>query len=411
MRVKNLKYIIFILSLSYLHSMEFKVASYNVENLFDMQYNGTEYKEYIPNKHNWTQSILNQKLTNISEVICEIDADIIALQEIENRNALKLLQNSLKSFGCNYKYGAITHNKRTAIEVALLSKIPIQTHNDIVVSKKLKIRNILEVKFLIDNNPLYIFVNHWSSKRSLSNQSKRLASAEALSRRVNSLPNGSEYIILGDFNCNYNSYDIAYILKTVKKNGEMVRECNLNISTRYNLWLEEPIYKRWSYNFYGKKEGIDAIIIPYTLFNGRGIDYINNSFSIFKRDYLFHKRGYIFRWEYKKGRHRGVGYSDHLAISAKFSTNDYKKENCNIELGSIGELFQKTIHLPMMLKDVEVVSKFKNGLYIKDNSTDRKIAIFGIDKQLIVGKTYNMVVYKRILYNNRYEITDFSIIH
>jgi len=409
LRVKNLKYIIFILSLSYLHSMEFKVASYNVENLFDMQYNGTEYKEYIPNKHNWTQSILNQKLTNISEVICEIDADIIALQEIENRNALKLLQNSLKSFGCNYKYGAITNNKRTAIEVALLSKIPIQTHNDIVVSKKLKIRNILEVKFLIDNNPLYIFVNHWSSKRSLSNQSKRLASAEALNRRVNSLPNGSEYIILGDFNCNYNSYDIAYILKTVKKNREMVRECNLDISTRYNLWLEEPIYKRWSYNFYGKKDGIDAIIIPYTLFNGRGIDYINNSFSIFKRDYLFHKRGYIFRWEYKKGRHRGVGYSDHLAISAKFSTNDYKKENCKIELGSIGELFQKTIHLPMILRDVKVVGKFKNGLYIKDSSTDRKIAIFGIDKKLIVGKTYNMVVYKRILYNNKYEIVDFSL--
>ena len=42
--------------------MEFKVASYNVENLFDMQYNGTEYKEYIPNNENTLKynSIKNQ---------------------------------------------------------------------------------------------------------------------------------------------------------------------------------------------------------------------------------------------------------------------------------------------------------------------------------------------------------------
>ncbi|MCK4440689.1 MAG: hypothetical protein KAU90_01695, partial [Sulfurovaceae bacterium] len=71
MRIESLKYLLFLFS--FLYATEIKVASYNVENLFNISYDGTEYKEYIPNTHNWTKSILNKKLTNISEVICDID--------------------------------------------------------------------------------------------------------------------------------------------------------------------------------------------------------------------------------------------------------------------------------------------------------------------------------------------------
>ncbi len=388
---------------SFLHSTQLKIASYNIENLFDMYYNGTEYKEYIPNKHNWTKSILNKKLTNISEVICEIDADIIGLQEVENINALKLLQKSLKYYGCNYKYSAITHKSKSAIQIAVLSKIPIKSHKDIIVTKVLGVRNILEAKFIIDKNPLYLYINHWNSKR--SSISKRVLSAKALKRIILSLPESAEYIILGDFNTNYNNSKINSILNSVRK-------CNLlkDKFSLYNLWLEEPIYRRWSYNFYGKKEGIDAIFIPYSLIDGKGVDYINNSFSIFKKRYLFHKRGYILRWEYKKGRHKGVGYSDHLAISANFSTKAYIKENCKIKLGLIKKLLLDKVDLPIKLEQVKVIKKFKNGVYIEDNLSKEEIAIFGINKKLLLGEKYNIIVYKRKFYNGKYEITDYSII-
>ena len=73
-----------------LHAQDFKVASYNVENLFDLKHDGTEYREYIPNtKSNWNKKTYNIKLKNISKVINELDADIIALQEIESKKALK----------------------------------------------------------------------------------------------------------------------------------------------------------------------------------------------------------------------------------------------------------------------------------------------------------------------------------
>jgi len=57
---------LFILSLC---AQDFKIASYNVENIFDLKYDGTEYKEYIPNTNtNWNKKTYTIKLKNISKV-------------------------------------------------------------------------------------------------------------------------------------------------------------------------------------------------------------------------------------------------------------------------------------------------------------------------------------------------------
>jgi hypothetical protein len=376
---------------------ELKIASYNLENLFDMHFNGTEYREYIPNRANWTPSTLHKKLRNLSEVICEIDADIIGVQEIENRNALKLLQKSLKYYGCPYRYSAITQKSQTSVKVAILSRMEIKDSKSIFVKRG--IRDILEVKFEIDGNPLYIFVNHWSSKR--SPDSKRMVSALALKREILTLPEGSEYIILGDFNSNY-SESVNGVLNSLK-----VRECKLAEGEfiHYNLWLELPIYQRWSYNFYGKKQGLDSIYIPYSLIDGKGIEYLNNSFGVFKRNYLFHKKkGYILRWVYRRGRHQGVGYSDHLPIFATLSTKPYVKENCHIKPASTEELLNSNLQLPVKLEGVKVTKLLKRGAIL-----DNKIKIFGMDRKLELGKLYNMVVYKRKLYKGEYEIVDFEL--
>jgi predicted extracellular nuclease len=287
----------------FLNAIQIKIASYNVENLFDMVNNGTEYTAYKPKKHNWTRTTLNKKLLNISETICDINADIIGLQEIENENILKLLQKSLRSTGCYYKYLAITHKKKSAIQVAVLSKIPITNAKEIVVNKKLKYRNILEVKFMIEDRPFFVYVNHWTSKNSA--ESKRILSAQVLKKRLDKLPKDMDYILLGDFNSDYNEYKhmevqhndthgktgINHILKTII-NHRLVNKNNIykDNGLHYNLWLELPNFQRWSHNFYGKKQGLDAIILPHSMFDGKGIDYNNNSFKVIKSPYLFHKK-------------------------------------------------------------------------------------------------------------------------
>jgi predicted extracellular nuclease len=87
---------------------ELKIATYNVENLFDLEKKGYKYKEYKPyTKSLWNKKNYKTKLNNIAKIIKDIDADIIALQEIHSLQALKDLsieaKPSKKKVGTDYK--------------------------------------------------------------------------------------------------------------------------------------------------------------------------------------------------------------------------------------------------------------------------------------------------------------------
>ena len=387
-----------------------------MENLFDFQNNGTEYSEYIPHKHNWTAKIFKKRLLNTAEVICDINADIIGLQEVENENVLKLLKQRLRKIGCFYKYHAITHKRNSAIQVALLSKIPITYTNEIVVNRKRRYRNILEAKFKVEGKPFYLFVNHWSSKE--FSESKRIVSAKALMRRLEKLPKKSEYILLGDFNDDYDAYlkerpsAINHVLKTINSKEKFFRINRLEATpfAHYNLWLEVPNYKRWSHNFYGEKEALDSILLPSTLFDGRGLEYLNHSFFVFKKSYLFHKKGYLFRWEMKKGRHQGRGYSDHLAIVALFSTSRaFQKEKKRVKVGTIEELHSAPFHFPLLLKNVTVIASSTNKVTIAQKNSNKRIALYGVEESMRLHQRYDIMVYGVKKYKGVYEIVDFEI--
>ncbi|CAA6826779.1 MAG: Unknown protein [uncultured Sulfurovum sp.] len=418
------KILLFLFLSLFLNATTLKIASYNVENLFDMENNGHEYDAYKPNKHNWTRENLKQKLQNVSEVICDVNADIIGLQEIENENVLKLLKKSLKNIGCYYKYHAISHKQNSAIQVALLSKVPIKNVKEISVNRKLKYRNILEAKFMIEDEALYVFVNHWSSKRSA--ESARSASAKALVQRLKDLDKASAYILLGDFNNDYDEYlqlaekhndtagqtGINHGLKTITKQEKFLRKEALVAGNffHYNLWLELPNYKRWSHNFYGNKQALDAILLPHTLFDGKGMEYVDKSFSVLKKRYLFHKKGYIFRWAYKKNRHQGKGYSDHLPVMAHFSTKKpFKQESKNPHVGSIDKLQGKAHGLPMLLKHVKVMTHEKNKVKIAQKASKKTMLIYGTEKSFQLGHVYDVMVYGCKNYEGEYEIIDFEI--
>lgn len=405
-----------------LNSTTLKIASYNVENLFDMKNNGVEYEEYLPNKHNWTRQNFEKKLLNIAEIICDIDADIIALQEIENKNVLKLLKRRLRTIGCYYKYDAITHKKHSAIQLATLSKIPISSVKEINVNKALKYRPILETKFLIDSKPFYVFNNHWASKH--SSESSRVLSAKRLKKRVLSLPKSSEYILLGDFNSDYNEYQhfsrklnntqglvgINHILKT-SNNQKLFKKQEISKLSfaHYNLWLDVPTFQRWSHDFYGKKQALDSMLLPSSLFDGKSLDYVNHSFKVFKPAYLFHKKGYVYRWQYKYGRHLGKGYSDHLPIVASFSTKAYHQEklSVNVKIGTISDLYQNP-KSSIMLKKVSVILKTKHHAIIKQHSKGRAIFIYGAES-LIQGHCYDLLVTRLKSHKGLREIINFSL--
>ncbi len=320
----------------------FKIASYNVQNLFDLHKDKTEYREYIPGTgFGWTKKTANIKYLNITRVLKDINADIISLQEVESVRAVVCLQTMLKSKGVVYPYFAIADLKTTPVKCALLSKFPILEKQEIAVSGALS-RNILKVNIDISGNNLIVYVNHWKSKK--GPESLRRKYANALKKEIDKLNTDADFILTGDFNSNYNEYftfinndrlnntnnitGINHILKTIKNNklvDEFVLLKQRSNKYLYNLWLEIPDKYRWTYNFFGRKSTPDHIILSKGLYDNKGVSYKDNSFNKFTSNYLFKNRG-VFNWKRAKrgrGKHLGIGYSDHLPIFALFTTSPF----------------------------------------------------------------------------------------
>lgn len=398
----------------------FKVATYNVENLFDAHYSGTEYSDYT-RKHNWTERIVDIKLNHTAEVICDLNADILGLQEIENDQVLRQLQKKLEEVGCAYPYMAATRKRETAIQLGLLSRYPLSSVKEIEVSSTPGVRSILEAVVAVQEHPLYLFVNHWKSRSRNGWESKRIVYAKALKRRLNTLPKGVEYILLGDFNTDYDAdlylekrindtrgkTGLHHILQTTEEKSRLFKEKY----THYTLWGELPLDERWNTKFYGKRGTPDHILFSQTMLDGKGIDYSNDTFGVFRRHYLFTKRGYINRWEYKKGKHRGRGYSDHLPLYAYFDTKPYKKERDvtilnKREVKSIEYLYTVAqLSHEVVLKDTVVIWKQRGNALIKQRPKGRGIFLYGCAYGLEQGRAYDLLVRGIKAYHGLKEIT------
>jgi endonuclease/exonuclease/phosphatase family metal-dependent hydrolase len=409
-----------------LFSVEFSIASYNVENLFDAKYQGSEYDDYTPGKHNWNERTAQIKLRNTAEVICDINSDIIGLQEIENRYVFDDLQKLLRVVGCEYKYSAITNKPFSSIQVALLSRYPIISHREIVVSPSPKVRNILEVELDIDSKPFSVFVNHWKSKSSGGKESARVRTATVLAKRIMQLNKDSEYVILGDLNSRYdapNSLELALddtngitaigdIMHTYKDSIPVskLQIIKLPKGYHYNLWNELQAGKRWSHSFKSQKSAIDHIIAPPGLFNRQGIEYKDNSFNVFAPRYLLGRYGGINRWKIKNGNHTGSGYSDHLPIVAFFTTKpfilDTKPKSLTAQKKSIEYLYEvEALQSDILLENATVIWAKKNIAVIKQTPNGRGIALYKCRKGLKVGNRYDIVVSDIKNYKGLKEIT------
>lgn len=326
------------ITLTFLGGTEVKIATYNVENLFDMNDDGTEYEQYIPNTSwGWTEEMHRIKLRNTAQVIKDMGADVIGLQEIESETVLKELKAELNRQGIYYPYYAFSRIKNTSVSVALLSKYPIKSALSHPVSASREFRDILEAKLDINGKTLRIFVNHWKSKS--GPESMRIQSAKVLKKRLDELDKDEPYVLLGDFNSHYEEYrtfvksrkhndtdgitGINHILKTIDEEGNPIlisslKECD---DCTYNLWYELPQEQRWSHEYRGGHEALDNMIISPSLADGKGVEYVQGSFEKFEAPYLFDK-GKPYRWQQSRKfpkHHLGEGYSDHLPIFAKFN--------------------------------------------------------------------------------------------
>lgn len=327
------------------------VMVYNVENLFDLVKNGSEYSSYIPGTHNWNHETYSIKLKNIASVITASNADIVALCEIENLNVCLALQKKLSYMKSRYRYYVVgDKSKKSSTCQAILSRFPVVNSSTLQIRQwnNFNFKGILEADVAIGSHSLKIFVVHWPSKR--HPESYRISAAQTLLKRLKQLPASTDYIVVGDLNSNYNEAEtffteklddtngrtaINHLLHTAKSpprsplvyitEADLKREGGSHV--HYNLWLELPERRRYSYRYKGRYNTLDNMLVSPSLYDREGVSYVDNSFSVFTWDGRLLFNGLPFRWQmvYKKGgrQHIGEGYSDHLPIMAKFTPQPF----------------------------------------------------------------------------------------
>ena len=395
-----------------LFSLEFTVASYNPENLFDLEKDGTEYEEYIPSYFDWNKKAFTTKLENTAKVIKDLNAEIVVLEEIENKNTLLQLMKKL-----GYGYFVFDKKEKSAVGLAIISKYPIVSKEVIDVDPKAeRERNILKAIIKIDNKTLTVYANHWRSKR--ASESKRVTYALALLNHLKQKGANDDYVIVGDLNSNYDEfitfkYDktlndtsgitgINQVLNTIIEGNFVTKESILNHSqiVHFNPWLELPKNERFSLKFKNENGTPDNILLSKNLFDNKEISYLPNSFKVFKPSYLFDKNGKINRWNKK----RKEGFSDHLPIIAKFTTVTSKTKEVNKAkepqkttskktISFIKDLYEiSTLNETIELSNVLVTYKTGKLAVIKGANNDRSIQYYNNENELEAGYFYDIEV-------------------
>ena len=184
------------------------VATYNVENytLADRMVEDMHRKEYPKPE---------AEKAALRAVIRQIDADVLALQEIGGEPFLNELQRDLKHDGMDYPYRAVLQADDQDRMIAVLSKQPlaaVKKHTDLTFKyfdgvSKVK-RGLLEVHFATTGGEVALFVVHLKSRYTERPDDpnaalQRAGEATAIRDRVLTLfpePATARFLIAGDFN-------------------------------------------------------------------------------------------------------------------------------------------------------------------------------------------------------------------
>jgi len=310
----------------------FRLAFYNVENLFDTEDDSLiRDEEFLPGGDRfWTYQRYQQKLQHISTVIAAIGGwnppDIVGLCEVENRKVLEDLCNRSSLSALNYK---IIHKESPdlrGIDVALLYQAK---YFNPIGYKALKVifpqnpglttRDILYVCGQVrHNDTIHVFINHWPSRTAgqMESEGNRIQAALTLRKEIDSLFNlytRPKIVIMGDFNDYPDNVSITDVLKA-RSSFEKFENHEL-----YNLsaFIVQSTHLG-SHKFEGEWGILDQIIVSGAFLNAEvGLYTRKEDAHIFNADFLLEdddafagKRNFR---TYSGFKYQG-GYSDHLPV-------------------------------------------------------------------------------------------------
>ena len=306
------------------------IAFYNLENLFDT-HNDTLIRddERTPEgADRWSDTRLKRKLKNLSSVLSEIGGeiranppDIIGVCEVENRKVLEDLVGEPALIP--YDYGIIHRDSpdHRGIDVALLYRkgrfFPLEVKSFRLILHDAEgirkyTRDQLVVSGLLDQEEIYLLVNHWPSRAGAALQSRLYRKEAALRQRflVDSIlyrNPGAKIISMGDFNDNPTDPSMRILCKGRSPKGDLYNP----MEKLFRKGTGSLAYRdRWNL--------FDQILFSKSLINPSAGNYGLWRTRVFQPSYLKTRegryRGYPFR-TYAGGRYQG-GFSDHFPVYA-----------------------------------------------------------------------------------------------
>jgi predicted extracellular nuclease len=256
----------------------YRVAFYNLENLFDYEDDTTlNDEEYLPESmRNWTAYRYREKLHRMAKAVLSIGEweapAVVGVCEVENKRVLQDLVATEVLRKLNYGVVHFESPDRRGIDVGLLYRKDVV---DTLYARAIEVsmpenpsfttRDILHVKASLGEDTLHFFVNHWPSRYGGQQQSepRRLAAAAVLRQVVDSLlllKPSSKIIVMGDLNDTPANKSVEEVLGAGKK-------ANPSGKTLQNLMLNLPA-NAGSHRYRGEWSYLDQLIVSAALCKG-----------------------------------------------------------------------------------------------------------------------------------------------
>ncbi len=307
------------------------VGFYNLENLFDTINDPDKNDEdFLPDgSYHYTGKVYLDKLDHLAEVLSQIGTDItpdglsiIGHAEIENESVLRDLYNHPLLKNRNYKIVHFDSPDIRGVDVGLVynpkyftpvDKQSLTVHLGPNDSTEHKTRDVLFVYGKYDGEDLFVFVNHWPSRRGGEEASApgRAAAAKVCKTKIDSItaqnPN-AKIILMGDLNDDPVSPSVSVVLGA-KGEKEKVQPGGLfnPFTDPYKQGIGTLAYND-SWNLF------DQIIVSSGLLDKKQDGFFFNEYKIFSKPWMLNKTG-----RYKGYPKRTydfnnymAGYSDHL---------------------------------------------------------------------------------------------------
>ena len=310
----------------------FSIMTWNVQNLFDAESNGNEYREYDPEQSEWDEAKLRIRLENLKEVIQSVGEngpDIVLLQEVENLSVLNLLNREyLEEL---YPYRGVWEYTENSIHCGFLSRIPpgnVHLHfpGDF---GSFPLRAIVELRFQLEGEDFVILNNHWKSRSggAMATEKGRIQSACVVAERIRELnAQGVTHIIVaGDLNGSLEDYraggrqtaqiPIEYALDTEWFNSLFIAESAEDMAV---LEGRTALYSPWettgdegSYFFQNRWMRLDHFLLTPAFLDKVGWEL--EAADCLNESWLCDADGLPRAWK----SWTGDGYSDHFPLILK----------------------------------------------------------------------------------------------